>query len=51
MRRWRRQRARELAREIAEAERTGDRGRLAVLLEEKAELTRALHRPETPEAS
>lgn len=43
MRRWQRQRARELAREIAEAERSGDQARLAALLEEKAELSRTLH--------
>ncbi|MGH9360524.1 MAG: hypothetical protein ACRD2T_01300, partial [Thermoanaerobaculia bacterium] len=42
-RRWRRQRLRELASEIGEAQRLGDGARLESLLHEKTSLSRALH--------
>jgi len=49
MRRHERQRSKELTREIAEAERTGDQDRLRRLLGEKASLNERLHpRPERP---
>jgi len=49
MRRFERQRSKELTREIAEAERKGDQDRLAQLLGEKARLNERLHpRPERP---
>jgi hypothetical protein len=43
VRRWHEQRLRELAREIHEAQRGGDRARLERLLEEKTELSRRRH--------
>lgn len=49
MRRYERQRSKELTREIAEAERSGDQVRLRRLLGEKASLNERLHpRPERP---
>jgi hypothetical protein len=49
MRRFERQRSKELTREIAEAERKGDEDRLRQLLGEKARLNERLHpRPERP---
>jgi DNA primase len=45
-RRWQQQRARELASLIGEAQRAGDQERLESLLEEKAALSRVLHRRE-----
>src|SRR4029453_17242700 len=49
MRRFERQRSKELTREIAEAERKGDQDRLTQLLGEKAPLNQRLHpRPERP---
>jgi DNA primase len=49
MRRYERQRSKELSREIAEAERAGDQDRLRSLLGEKARLNERLHpRPERP---
>ena len=49
MRRYERQRSKELSREIAEAERSGDQVRLQRLLGEKARLNESLHpRPEKP---
>lgn len=47
-RRWRQQRLRDLAREIGEAQRTGDRGRLERLVEEKTRLSQTHHRPAAP---
>jgi DNA primase len=41
--RWREQRNRQLSREISEAQRAGDEGRLFSLLEEKAVVSRAVH--------
>lgn len=43
-RRWRQQRLRQLARDIGEAQRAGDRLRLERLLNEKTSLSRSLHR-------
>ena len=49
MRRYERQRSKELTREIAEAERTGNQDRLRQLLGEKSRLNERLHpRPERP---
>jgi len=42
-RRWQKQRQRELSRDIQEAQRTGDSGRLERLLDEKTQLSRLLH--------
>jgi DNA primase len=44
VRRWRRQRSRELQSEITEAQRRGDQARLASLMEEKTSLSQSLHR-------
>ncbi|HVT15968.1 MAG TPA: DNA primase [Thermoanaerobaculia bacterium] len=44
LRRWRQQRLRELKSEMAEAQRRGDRARLASLVEEKTSLSQSLHR-------
>jgi DNA primase len=48
VRRWRQQRLRELLSEIAEAQRQGDRARLASLLEEKTSVSQSLHRGARP---
>ena len=47
-RRWRQQRLRDLAREIVEAQRMGDRERLERLVEEKTRLSQSHHLPATP---
>jgi len=43
--RWREQRSQQLNREMLEAQRSGDEPRLQRLVEEKSELSRAIHRP------